>query len=1052
MKGKKKLTIITALLCCFTLGTVACSEKQSTSSSLFEETQAVNLNLTYNEESGEIHWTGVDKAKKYVVLATNRFNDPQMAETGKCSYQLSLKAGINVISVTAKDGKGNEIGVGTLTVELSEDFGAPLGVENLAFDKATNTLSWTGVDDAVKYIVKGDELSSDENDFEREVSQTSFTSDFVFETGVYVYSVTPVSATGVKGGTAELDLRSYVDEKFNVEIEDGLYNLIDFSDSQAVEIMYNSDFREWDYGDPPVKTIPYEITSDGYLSITKPDDGKAYFGGVTISFPEAVEIGTLYVDLHRTGGDGCGVMVEDEYGHRAVAIGMEYGTEGYFETANQWSTFAFPLDRLRDSNYAFSKVKEITLYSRSAKRGTFSIDNIRYDKVNVGLMGDEIEYERDLNLLIWEKVPFAKEYSLKIDGETYTSKTNMLTIEKQLPVGEYVVEITAKNFESSRSGEYAFEVKPETPRGVVYSENTLTYDAVANVDYYYIRAVDVNGRLRFESETKKTSINFTLPDGLYEITVSSVKKGIYSERASIEYSSYHDPNFKKALGDGTYNLFDFENDEILLTAGASTYVEWGQSKPVNVPYSLSNKPNDIAHTSKALVLNNTSNNSTAVFGGATFTLPESVRIGTLYVDICRYSGDGCGVMLEDENGNQVPIFGLEYGSNGYAETASQFATLTISLSEIRKSAPAFSSVKKITFYARSAKGGVFCFDNVRYDEMNIGFVKDAYFDMDYDRLVWNEVENAKAYELTINGEKTTVYSAEYVSNGEISYGRHNITIKAINGRMMREKSFVIDVKTAAPDVSFDKNTKTATWDRLFGATSYEISLYNWNSGELIDFKQTSETSIVLSGISSGMYEIVVCGVTKDGLKGELGKVVCRTVTDSELGIGGVLGIGIYNLFDFSNANVLAISKYSDYIDWQWNGKPTLINIPYVVEDGVLKIKQETASTQHYGGAYFELENAISIYSFSFSHKRVSGDGAGVVLVDEKGNKAKLLGYEWSDNPNSDYVLTSGKWLEYTFTIEQIREINPEFGNLKGVHFYAHASKKGEYHFDNVYYS
>ncbi len=1052
MKRKTRKIFLIAALCGFALGAVACGETLTTYEPLFEEIQRTDFTVSYDEENGVISWVAMENVSKYVVTTTNLLNDPEVKETKNSSCQLSLKTGVNIISVLAIDNAGKEVGVGALTIKLEKDFGAPEKPQNLIFDQETNTLSWSPVDGAEKYVVVGDELANDENDFEKVVTGTQFLSDFVFDKGVFVYSVTGIAENDAVGETATLELRSYEDEKFNTLLDDGTYHLIDFSDAQAIEIMCSSDYREWDYGNPKVEIIPYQITDGGYLSITKPTDGRAYFGGVKISFPYPVEIGTLYVDLHRTGGDGCGVMLEDEYGHQTVAIGMEWGTEGFFETANQWATFAFPLDRLHDSQAAFSKVKEITLYARCALAGTFSMDNIRYDKVNVGLMGKEIKYESDLNLLLWDNVPYAKEYSIKIGDDIYTSKTNMLTIEKDMPVGEYVAEITAKNFEHFRKETYKFEVKPETPREISYEENILSYDAVQGADHYYIRAVDANGKLRFESETKKTQLTFKLADGLYQISVSAVKGKIHSEPRVLEYASYKDPNLKKDLGDGTYQLFDFEDDDILFTANKSTYVEWGSSTAANVPYSLLENPNGIVYNSKALVLDNKANSSNVVFGGVTFTLPEAIKFGTLYVDVCRFSGDGCGVMLEDENGNQAAVFGLEVGTNGYEETRSQFATLTVSLYAIRQNNPSFTKLKKITFYVRNARGGVFCFDNVRYDELNLGFLEETGYDENSGRLEWNEVENAKKYEVTIGGTTSTTYNAEYVTDEGFTHGKHNVTIKAINGKMVREKSFVIEIQPSAPDVEFDKTTSTLSWSETLGAEKYEITVQDWKTGATIFTRETNGESTVLSGITTGVYAINVCGVTSDGLKGKTATLVYRTVSDVLLGIGSSLGAGKYNLFDFENTDVLAISKYSDYIDWQWNGSPTLIEIPYAVEGGVLKITQTSSNSQHYGGAYFELENAININSFSFSHKRVSGDGAGVVLVDEEGNKVKLLGYEWSDDSDSDFVKTKGKWEEYTFTIEEILAINPNFGKLKGVHFYAHASRAGEYLFDNVYYS
>ncbi|MBQ5926546.1 MAG: hypothetical protein IIX01_01325, partial [Clostridia bacterium] len=505
------------------------------------------------------------------------------------------------------------------------------------------------------------------------------------------------------------------------------------------------------------------------------------------------------------------------------------------------------------------------------------------------------------------------------------------------------------------------------------------------------------------------------------------------------------------LGDGTKRLLDFESEEILMTAAASDYVEWGSKAAVNVAYSLTNNAVEFTHTSNALLLDNTANASSTVFGGVTFTFPEEVRFGTLYVDICRFSGDGCGVLIEDENGNCVPLFPLEWGSEYYTETSKQFYTLTITLSEVRKNAPRFSRIKKITFYVRSAKGGKFLFDNVRYDDVNMGFLGEVYYDEYQNALTWDEVTNAKKYELLIDGKTATTYTNEFLADDEFSIGKHTVTIKAMNGSMMREKTYAVDIGPSAPEVSYDKTTNTLSWREAFGATSYEIVVKNWNTDETVFTQTTSITSVVLDGAYEGVYSIFVYALSADGARSKPCSLAFRTVSDGEIGIGATLENGKYKLFDFESTTALLIARDSDYIDWQWNGSPTLIKIPYKIEDGVLWISQQSDGKMHYGGVTFEVENAIEISGFGFSHKRISGDGAGVVVEDEKGNKVRLLGYEWSEDADSDYQKTKGEWVEYSFTIEQIREICEEFGKLKSVTFYAHASRYGEYLFDNVYY-
>ncbi len=609
---KKKMTFLClSLATLLSFGFAACEKPSNNNPITFIEQTA--MTLSYDETIGTISWEEVTDAKKYVIIINLREDNESITyETTELFYEITLKAGISLITVKALDSDGNEIGLGAKTVSLEFDFGAPNAPENLVYDASTGVLSWDASEHAAKYTVTAMSYTDETYSKEEIVSETSV--QLSLGTGVYGIEVLGETSSGAKGATSYLEWASYTDENFNTDVDnDGVYNIISFENEGILELSRKSDYKGWDTGvirqdatasitnDPVAED---NATAEKVLLLSQPTSESSYFEGVTFRLSKQIPIeslGILSFEVYRTTGNTVGVMYEDENGvqvNRAFSWSNVAGTDA-LNTYQRWGKITTTAEALLKQNQSFAGIKEITFYANNATGGDYYFKNVQYDP-----LGDvsEITYDKESRTVSWNAVRNAVEYVLEIDGETvYIGADNFYVSEIGLDVNsavESVIKVTALD-EKERAHENVTTVSFFGEVGELsYDRTTATvsWNAVDGAERY--RLSDANGEILYEG-TEMSYTYTTAPVYDFSLTLTAIRGE--SERSSTSsycfcLENYGDEtcsNFALSTGaTDTYYIADFKihnyTSAFSLKSGASV-LNCGDGICLDVPIAWNSR-------------------------------------------------------------------------------------------------------------------------------------------------------------------------------------------------------------------------------------------------------------------------------------------------------------------------------------------------------------------------------------------------------------------------------------------------------------------------------
>lgn len=460
----KKKFLLLLLACVCVAGFFACAKTAE------NRLESVSMTLSYNEETGVVSWNAASGADKYEVEVLMRYaEEPDRYETEDTNYALVLKKGVSLVSVRAL-AEGSEVGFGSVIVTLETDFGAPSAPDGIEYDKVTGKLCWNPVEGATEYKVTAKKLIGEEEYISINTREPNVSLDIT--AGVYEFGIVAIDADGRESLPSVEEWASFTDADLQKELGGGMYNLLNFEDEKILELQGPSDYREWDtasLGEARVATTcelrelvysegeygytPIAVAESAVLEIGVASD-EAVFAGVTFRLPKIIKFGTFYFDVFRACGSSCGVMVGDGNGNE-VPIAVNWDDADSFR---QWNTMSVTFSSLREKSPEFAGIREITFYGRSTKTGNFYFDNVRYDMINVGTLGENVAYDRVGRTLSWSEVQSAEYYEITVGNEKYTSQTNSVVLDKELSGGETTVTIKAVNGDSEREKSYIVEM------------------------------------------------------------------------------------------------------------------------------------------------------------------------------------------------------------------------------------------------------------------------------------------------------------------------------------------------------------------------------------------------------------------------------------------------------------------------------------------------------------------------------------------------------------------------------------------------------------------
>ena len=552
----KKILLTAAIVCLLALASVTafgCQKKETPTAP--PPPTAITMTLSYDATSGTLSWDAVEGAVKYTVYEARYGEDVVTKETATCSIALTLRKGTTRLTVTAYGASDVELGVGSTVVTLDIDFGAPAMPSDLVYHADTGKLTWTAVENATVYTVRGEAIAGDA--FVDGGDVTAPEKQLPQLKGVYTLAVCARDALGRTSAEAEIEYRSYTDAHFCERIgESDFYRVLDFEEVGVLDVTRPSDFKEWgeissceySISDKVYSTTAIDADEDGVsdknengntvyeevdvsetygnvlkLELKKSQNGERYFAGVTFNLQEKItDFGRLYFDVFAC-YTTVGVMVDDGEGHRA-SIGSEYVGDNQFT----WKTMTMTRSKILTAAPEFTGIKEITFYFRNADGNFIFFDNVRYDTADLGDVGN-LSYSKHNARFTWDKVESATEYEVYVGGATtpLTATTNSLDLDTPLTEGQtYTVKLVAKNGLSKKEKTFEVYVDKDIRFNVPLKEGSPEYvlaqfDTREYLEYltpntwqaptYSIDTTNEELNIKYKASWRDGALNYTLP-------------------------------------------------------------------------------------------------------------------------------------------------------------------------------------------------------------------------------------------------------------------------------------------------------------------------------------------------------------------------------------------------------------------------------------------------------------------------------------------------------------------------------------------------------------
>ena len=217
------------------------------------------------------------------------------------------------------------------------------------------------------------------------------------------------------------------------------------------------------------------------------------------------------------------------------------------------------------------------------------------------------------------------------------------------------------------------------------------------------------------------------------------------------------------------------------------------------------------------------------------------------------------------------------------------------------------------------------------------------FTLDGNRLVWQEVDDANGYTISINDEARVIYTNYFTLDFNELSGQSIVAKVKANGETQNlDSPYTSELKFAILDkpsnVRFDDSTKTLSWDAVENATSYAVSVNNrlvYASGTelLIEEEVPAGYDCVLkvraNGNSAGTY--INSSFSEAITLKKLGAPTTVTITN-----------GIVTWSTISGATGYQIScsykKDGEDVEDVVRVRGTIFTLPFDIDAGIGKVK------------------------------------------------------------------------------------------------------------------
>jgi len=470
-----------------------------------------------------------------------------------------------------------------------------------------------------------------------------------------------------------------------------------------------------------------------------------------------------------------------------------------------------------------------------------------YDGVDIN-----VAYDQETGIVSWGAIEGAVKYEVAVNLRHQATEfmekkeTTQTQYQLELKKGYNLISVWAYNADGVEIAVGSVNVKleldygaPDPVENIAYNETTktFTWDGSENAAKYIVTATNLldSTAKPIVKETSEASVNIGVETGVYNVSVVGVSaKGAKGYASEYEWFSYVDADFNKTIeGTDLINILNFDNERILETMGLSDYAGW-----------LTNGKD------------------------ATGTIEEEVWY---YASLDDKEADV--KTTDDTNATKSLFLNQPVRESGNFEGVTFIFPETIPVEEL--------GVITYDLFRASTPG---------VSDFYVGVVlEDENGTQSVHPVAWLSQGNPELNASKFSWGKVTIDGRSILEKAPTFQGIRKISLTAYNGKggAAYFDNFAYDPFGTVGEVSYDKETKTVSWDKVIGATSYELTV----NGEVV--YTGSETSYTFeTGLDAN--SAISADVQLKAIREADGVVRTRETEDLTLNFFGEVGALTYN--------------------------------------------------------------------------------------------------------------------------------------------------------------
>lgn len=554
----------------------------------------------------------------------------------------------------------------------------------------------------------------------------------------------------------------------------------------------------------------------------------------------------------------------------------------------------------------------------------------------------DLKYDDNTKLLTWDCDASVSQFRVKVNGvlseiienKQYSVDLTTTNISKQ---ERFDVSVISVNINDSQDGEIIVQSESEVSSwtrlfapSLSITNGVITWDNSQVGDFHYeITRTNQSGMISKEIVTNGEYTLSGIASGEYTVSIQAVSDSeqyLSSENISqienviklnsttlsfnpitkeIIASNYQDQNIELHIS------YRNKLEKIVLNNGKFVWNKTDEGNYNIVAYVMSQNNNEI---------NSDVSNEINLIQLPNFDLSaisQQVKDGKYFVEFGTIQNANQYELSYTKNDQQISLIKQIDGSYGDVNTLFDEATTY----SVKLTASSTEVIDNSTFILPSSV----TLTVVRQNELVASLIKDS--NQQPSSINWNDSPmKSYYYELDKNAELflTDTINTNSISIQSLDFGNYQFKVKSVSGLIggvlyleslnFAVVDFAVEYKLNSPEISFDRNSKIVTVNKVENATSYQITF----NGDLLihdDTKNVIQIDLTSKLIDAGSYTIGVIAKNLDNV----------LVLDSNINEIVIIKLDAPKQFNVTSDGIVLIQNYPNSQQLDLDKEEILIN-------------------------------------------------------------------------------------------------------------------------------